>query len=142
MTCNKISRNRANSVISDATSSLLYRELVKQHNFSSNDLSLTWNTHGIPVFESSRFSIWPIQSSINELPPHLRGKHVLLNGLWFGDKKPAMNTFLKPFVEESVNLENEGFIVNQNELCPRKFFAMVLSADSPAKAIVKNCKQK
>ena len=137
LTCNKISRNRANSVISDATSSLLYHELVEQHNFSNNDLSLTWNTDGIPVFESSRFSIWPIQSSINELPPHLRGKHVLLNGLWFGDKKPAMNTFLKP----CANLENEGFIVNRDELCPRKVFAMVLSADSPARAIVKNCKQ-
>ena len=140
LTHRDITTIRGTSIISDITSSRLYRELVDQHNLSNNDLSLTWNTDGIPVFESSRYSIWPIQSSINELPPHLRGKHVLLNGLWFGDKKPAMNTFLKPFVEECKNLESNGFI-NQDEEQPRKVFAMVLSADSPARAIVKNCKQ-
>ncbi|XP_028418236.1 uncharacterized protein LOC114543472 [Dendronephthya gigantea] len=128
------------SVISDVTSARLYQELVDNHNLSNNDLTLTWNTDGIPVFESSRYSIWPIQSSVNELPPHLRGKHVLLNGLWFGNQKPAMNTFLKPFVEDCKNLETNGFL-NQDELQPRKVYAMVLSADSPARAIVKNCKQ-
>ena len=104
LTNHNINRIRTTGTISDTTSGLLYRELVEKHNFSNNDLSLTWNTDGIPVFESSRYSIWPIQSSINELPPHLRGKHVLLNGLWFGDRKPAMNTFLKPFVEAILKL--------------------------------------
>ena len=90
--------NRRNTkVISDTTSGALYQKLVNQCNLSHSDISLTWNTDGIPVFESSRYSIWPIQSAINELPPHLQGKHVLLHGLWFGNKKPSMNTFLKSF---------------------------------------------
>ena len=58
---NRSDRNQAGGPISDVTSSVLYQELLSKHNFSNNDFSLTWNTDGIPVFESSRFSIWPIQ---------------------------------------------------------------------------------
>jgi hypothetical protein len=135
-----LNRVRGTDSISDVTSSKLYHQLVEQHNLSGKDLTLTWNTDGIPVFKSSRYSIWPIQSSVNELPPYLRGKHILLNGLWFGNRKPAMNTFLKPFIEECTHLENNGLTI-KDESQPRKIFAMVLSADSPARAIVKNCKQ-
>ena len=127
-------------VISDITSAKLYSKLVEIHNFSSNDLSLTWNTDGIPVFESSNYSIWPVQSAINELPPHLREKHILLHGLWFGTKKPAMNTFLKPFIEECKLLETVG-LACESDGQPVKVYAHILSADSPARAIVKNCKQ-
>lgn len=137
---NRSNKSETVGPISDVTSSMLYRELLENHNFSNNDLTLTWNTDGIPVFESSSYSIWPIQSSINELPPHLRGKHILLNGLWFGNKKPAMNTFLKPFIDECKHLEDHGFTI-QHDLQRKKVFAMVLSADSPARAIVRNCKQ-
>ena len=69
-----IATNQTTGVISDITSADLYNDLVENHNFSGNDLSLTWNTDGIPVFESSNYSIWPVQSAINELPPHLREK--------------------------------------------------------------------
>lgn len=34
-----------------------------QHN-----VSLLWNTDGVPVFKSSKFSIWPLCFIINELP--------------------------------------------------------------------------
>ena len=58
---------RAVGPISDVTSSMLYCALLENHNFSNNDLTLTWNTDGNPVFESPSYSIWPIQNSINEL---------------------------------------------------------------------------
>ena len=127
-------------VISDITSAELYCQLAKSYDFSGNDLSLTWNTDGIPVFESSNYAIWPIQSAINELPPHLREKHILLHGLWFGTKKPAMNTFLKPFIEECKLLETTG-LKFEDDTQLVKVYAHILSADSPARAIVKNCKQ-
>jgi hypothetical protein len=47
----------------------------------SSHVSLTWNTDGVPVFESSKYNMWPIQCIINELPIHLRKKHILLAGL-------------------------------------------------------------
>jgi hypothetical protein len=32
------------------------------------NVSFTWNTDGIPVFKSSKFSLWPFYLVINELP--------------------------------------------------------------------------
>ena len=107
--------------------------------FSPNDISLTWNTDGIPIFKSSNYAIWPLQASVNELHPHLRHKNILLLGLWFG-QKPNMNVFLVPFVEECSKLETEGFLYG-SEFQRRKVFAFPLSADSPARAIVRNVKQ-
>ena len=129
----------SSKTVNDVTTSALYKELIVKHGLNPNDVSLTWNTDGIPIFNSSNFSIWPLQAFVNELPPHLRGKNILLLGLWFG-QKPVMNTFLKPFVEECRKLESIGFTFG-NEVLPRKVFALLLSADSPARAIVRNVKQ-
>ena len=117
----------------------LYKELIVRHGLNPNDVSLTWNTDGIPIFNSSNFSVWPLQAFVNELPQHLRGKNILLLGLWFGQKL-VMNVFLKPFVDECRKLELDGFLFG-NEVRPRKVFASLLSADSPAQAIVRNVKQ-
>ena len=125
--------------VNDVTTSKLYKELIVRHGLNSNDVSLTWNTDGIPIFNSSNFSVWPLQAFVNELPQHLRGKNIMLFGLWFG-QKPVMNVFLKPFVDECRKLELEGFLFG-SEIRPRKVFALLLSADSPARAIVRNVKQ-
>jgi hypothetical protein len=44
-------RVKANTV-TDITTSALYKELIIKHGLGPNDLSLTWNTDGIPVFKS------------------------------------------------------------------------------------------
>ena len=43
-------------------------------------------TDGIPVFKSSKFSVWPLYLVINELPLNkcLCSSNVILAGLWFG----------------------------------------------------------
>ena len=33
---------------------------------------------------------------------------MVMGGLWFGEHKPVMRTFLKPFQEALSSLENEG----------------------------------
>ena len=81
------------AVVSDVTTTALYKELINEHNLGSNDMCLTWNMDGIPVFTLSNFSIWLLQLSVNELPSHFWSKNVLLVGLWFG-QKPNMNVFL------------------------------------------------
>jgi hypothetical protein len=128
------------NVISDITSSKLYRQLIQHHHLSCNDISITWNADGIPIFKSSKYSIWPIQCMVNELPPHLRPKNILLIGLWFGHSKPEMKTFLQPYVNECQQLEEIGFLF-KDEVVRRKVFCMICSSDSPARAILKNCKQ-
>ncbi|KAA0724040.1 hypothetical protein E1301_Tti021649 [Triplophysa tibetana] len=39
----------------------------------------------------------------------MRQDNALLCGLWFGDEKPQMRTFLKLFVDECVKPEDSGF---------------------------------
>ena len=95
--------------ISDITTGDLYKNLIDKHAMSKNDISFTWNVDGIPVFKSSQYSIWPVQCMINELPPHLRSKNMLLTGLWFRSTKPKMNTFLEAFVNERKHLKKHGF---------------------------------
>lgn len=73
-----------------------------------DDVSVTWNTDGVPLYESSGNSIWPLLLQIYELPQAVRSKNVLPAGLWYGEKKPDMNTFLKPFVEELNVLSSTG----------------------------------
>ena len=60
-----------------------------------NNISLTWNTHRVPVFKSSKISIWPMYLMINELPckERKRKSNMLFYGLWFGETKPLINLF-------------------------------------------------
>ena len=62
-------------------------------------VSLLWNTDGVPVFKSSKFSIWPLYLIINELHfgKGTKRRNMFFAGLWFGDTKPFMLTFLQPF---------------------------------------------
>ena len=57
--------------IGDIYDGLIYQE---QASFFDNpyNLSFTLNYDGAPKFKSSNMQIWPIQLSINELPPKLR----------------------------------------------------------------------
>ena len=36
------------------------------------NLSLKLNTHGVAIFQSSQFGVWPLFLLVNELPPSLR----------------------------------------------------------------------
>lgn len=65
------------------------------------NVSFTFNTDGAPVFKSSKISVWPIFLVVNELPYKLRmlKENMLMAGLWFGPCKPAMGTFLSPFLD-------------------------------------------
>ncbi|XP_064472402.1 uncharacterized protein LOC135386419 [Ornithodoros turicata] len=54
-------RKDAGFDMSDITDSVAYRKLPMEE----DDVSITWNTDGVPVFESSGFSIWPLQLIVN-----------------------------------------------------------------------------
>ena len=60
-------------VYTDVYSGSVYQHLVSAKFLDDcNNISLTLNTDGIPVFRSSNFSFWPLYLMINELPFHLR----------------------------------------------------------------------
>ena len=66
-------RIRRGGLYSDISDGAVYQELVAS-GFLSNpsNISLQFNTDGVPVFKSSSFSFWPVHIIINELSPRMR----------------------------------------------------------------------
>ena len=109
---------------------------------NQNTISLTFNTDGVPLFKSSSFSIWPLQSFVNELPASKRKSNFLLSGLWFGNSKPSLSTFLKPFSDELQVLGTLGFQWIKNGVRVHSLvFAVACCCDSVARAMLQNIMQ-
>jgi len=103
------------------------------------DVTLQFNCDGAPIFNSSKFSIWPLVCAINELPTALRSCNMILNTLWFGRVKPCVTTFLQPFISEINDLYRNGL----NVISPvtgeaRLLFvnATLCICDAPARAML------
>ena len=60
--------------IEDIYDGAKYKQNMERGNFlaNRNNISFTWNTDGIPIFKSSKYSIWPLYLAINELPVNKR----------------------------------------------------------------------
>ena len=85
----RFNREKDNDVISDIYDGQMYKSLGNGILTSDrNAMSLSFSCDGVPVFESSNFSIWPLQGMLNELPPQKRKQNIFLIGLWFGSSKP------------------------------------------------------
>lgn len=129
----------------DIYDGLLYKKLMSPNGIlnSQNNISLTWNIDGLPVFSSSKFSLWPCYFVVNELPYRLRllKENMIIGGLWFGEQKPNMRVFLKPIIAELVTLERDGIQV-QSPSIPRSFVSKVIllagTCDLPAKCLILN----
>ena len=133
---------KVSSNIEDIYDGKLYRELINKGILNSgNNISFLFNTDGVPVFKSSKVSIWPLFLVINELPYEKRmaKENMPFAGLWFGDRKPAMATYLKPLYDE-LQLLDEGILMQSVEkgqfLC--RCVLLAGSCDLPARCLVCN----
>jgi len=128
--------------------SLLYQQHMTSNGIlaCNNNISLTWNVDGLPLFKSSKFSLWPMYLIVNELPYKLRilKENMIISGLWFGEAKSNMNVFLKPIIAELMALENHGVEVKP-PTCSSSFITKVIllagTCDLPAKSLMLNCMQ-
>lgn len=102
---NLVGLSKPDSCITDITSGNTYRRLKEEKILRDGDLTVTFNTDGSPLFKSSKSSIWPIQFTLNDLPPLLGFANSTLAGLWFGKKHPNMSLFLAKFVEQFEDIE-------------------------------------
>lgn len=134
--------------IEDIYDGELYKSLSKDGGVLSDrfphNISFTLNTDGVPLFKSSKFSIWPVYLMINELPFKQRKQceNMVFCGLWFGDSKPFMGSFFRPIHKSLKKLEEEGINVtinNENVNC--KAFLICSTADLPAKSTLMNMTQ-
>ncbi|KAL1435370.1 hypothetical protein MTO96_010991 [Rhipicephalus appendiculatus] len=127
--------------MTDITDGTLYRTL--RHKLTSkNDITLTVNSDGSPVFKSSKFSVWPVQVMVNELPVHIRQKNVLVSALWYGQKHPDMTLLLNTFVEQMDGLSTNGITWKAgNETVHSKVYCFSCCADAPARAAMQHLTQ-
>ena len=140
--CNIVKVNqRVHDNFSDIYDGKVYREtMLFEQDYEY--ISLTFNCDGVPIFKSSSCCIWPILCTVNELPPTLRRKHVLLVALWFGSVKPNMNVFFEPFVTELTHLNQTGFVWKfANKNINTKVKLLLGVCDSVARPLIQNFKQ-
>ena len=92
---NIIRRREDNCNFTDIHDGLLYKKFVQSLPYEDrySYMTFNFNSDGSPLFKSSKFSIWPIQMSLNELPIDLRNTRPITYALWFGHDKPNMNIF-------------------------------------------------
>lgn len=114
----------------------LNRGIILPH----RDLTVQFNTDGVKVHKSSSIQLWPIQACINELPFKERKENMILCGLWYGEGKPNMNTFLQPFVQELNSLHLNGFQFPSNPPIVAHVHTILSSVDSMARPPMQNMK--
>ncbi|KAL1480323.1 hypothetical protein MTO96_051129 [Rhipicephalus appendiculatus] len=125
------------TTIHGITRAQCYKNLREEQHVGPDDLTLTINTDGSPVWKSSKTSVWPLQFIINELPPHIRFKNPVLAGLWFGRTHPQMQLFLQKFVEEVNSTEAVCWQPKGNARVSKPH-VLCVSVDAPARASVQN----
>ena len=67
-------RSTQHTTISDIVDGAEYKKLKENDGFLTNKSNVTLSlfTDGIPLFQSSKVSLWPVYLVINELPPKQR----------------------------------------------------------------------
>jgi len=108
---------------------LKYDDLLNSLNLK---IGLKISTDGLPLSESSASQLWPILGCI------IQTSHVFVIGVYHGHSKPNdANTFLQPFLDEMIDLTNNGFYFNDiyytvNIHC--------IICDAPAKSFITKTK--
>lgn len=119
----------------DITDGSMYRTFVNETAEAGHRISVTLNADGAPVFKSSSTSIWPIQLSVNEIPPKDRMNNLVLAALWFGKSKPRMDIFQKAFVDMMQDLSETGFPLSfKGKTKTFRAFCICAAVDSVARA--------
>ena len=132
------------SEINDVHDGKLYKKNKFIKNSKKEDIVLTANINcdGAAMYETSKFSLWPILMMINELPFNVRSKMTLLTAALFTQKEPdikLMDLFMKSLLEQMKPLINRGFkILNKNSNVIVRVFLIPLFfvLDSVARPIV------
>lgn len=140
---NRVKKNPDN--IEDIYDGEVYKEAERNFIESDLNITLTWNTDGIQIFQSNTFSLWPFYFVINELPPKKRflSENLLISGLWGSVAKPHPNIYLLPIYKDLKSLRAGVSVKLHEEDEPTKVVVKCLcgTCDAPAKATFMNLKQ-
>ena len=131
-------------VFSDIYDGVLYRKFLS--NLSEHDrrnyATGVFSTDGAAAFSTAEYSVWPSYTTVDELPPPFRQKHVAVCGLYFGRRKPEVNVILKPWALNMRQLSEKGFKCTiRNEERNITFFPLVCCPDAMARHDLSGSKQ-
>ncbi|KAB0790333.1 hypothetical protein PPYR_04728 [Photinus pyralis] len=103
---------------------------VGTHRFKNSDqISLLLNIDGLPLAKSSHSQVYPILISI------FGHKCVRMVGIYHGYEKPKdANLFLKRFVQDAIEVINNGITIDNNKYLIR---IKCIVCDAPAKSFIK-----
>lgn len=122
--------------IKDIYDGKAYRKFVDKLSLQDrySYVSTILNTDGAPVFKSSNYSIWPLYIMPNEIPSEARFDNVIVLGMWYGEKKPAMSVILDRAVEFFNEISKIGIPckLKDKEYCV-KLFVIVACVDTIAR---------
>lgn len=105
------------------------------------DIQLIMNTDGFPAGNSSVKQVWPLFLSIANVHPRFRKEFLIIARIWFSQHKPSMTDFLDDWVENMVQLKNEGVewtCFETNEVFRSKISVVAAVTDSHARAPIQN----
>ncbi|XP_070378134.1 uncharacterized protein [Dermacentor albipictus] len=132
----------SNGLMTDILDGHQYRTAREKVGMATHDLTLTVNSDGSPVLKSSKYSIWPVQIILNELPPRLRWSNVMAPLLWYGHQHPNMPMLLQAFVHQLEQLNATGITWTLAGTQVRsKVFCICCCADAPARAAMQQMVQ-
>lgn len=99
------------------------------------------SSDGVPVFKSSKGSIWPIYLTVMSIPPYLRSRvdNMIVAALWYGPVKPNMDVILHPILKKITEFHDIGILLPSGLVMRPKLLMGVF--DLPAKSAVTNTKQ-
>ena len=100
---------------------------------------------GVPVFKSSKGSLWPVYLMVTSIPPHQRTRvdNLIVAALWHGPTKPDMEIVLQPILENISSLNRDGIYVQNSKSQPVLLRPKLVMAvfDQPGRATATNTKQ-
>ena len=99
----------------------------------SNNVELSINIDGVPLYKSSGASFWPILCAVNIS----NFSKPFIVAIYCGKKKPDINLYLEQFCLELEHLMTEGLMVHGKVFKPS---VRAIIADAPAKAFIKQIK--
>lgn len=98
-----------------------------------NLITISVGIDGLPISKSSNAQFWPILGYVDGFV-----QNVFVISLYYGTRKPEkIDEFLRPFVDEMKDLEDNGFIFKN--VCYKVRLRCII-ADAPARSFIKCCK--
>ena len=122
------------NVRGDVHSGELYGKLRTEGKIDDLTITLQANADGAKPFVMTKYSFWPFMGIVNEAKYKLRRNFVILMALWYGNKKPPTEAFMKWAIDELNRIHREGIEVNGVKYGVR---LLIITTDTMARPLLR-----